>query len=722
MPSAPASGLAGYNFWLDLTTRLNPTLVPPDALNRPSFTIPGLSSDTDYGGRITMTAVDKNGNESAHSAPLAVARTLAPVRATLPLSPDDTAAIDAIVAKSMAKTGQPGVIIDIVGQKGYYTKAYGGGVSTDGHFRIGSVTKTFTGHLILREISKGTLHLSDTLDKFVSGVPSGNLITIQHMLMMRSGVYDYEADTLLKLEVTLFPTMSISSAQLLQTIQQNASGFTPGTAYQYTNSNYILLGYVLAAVTGRNPPDMITQDLITPLGMTETSYPPANSSAIPAPAVTGYKSGFFGLGLLGLQDGSAQSPEFYGMAGAVISTVGDLTSKWGAELRDGKLLSPATQALRMSTFLPAAWTGDPAAGPTFGYGLAILQIGSWFGHDGSIPGYDCCVMFEPQTQSVITVMDNFQTAGLAALVDIWYYIAKYLFPGSTDAPNYAAPQIPITAMGIPSAEAFGNATVFVLAPGSIQGIGIPSAEAFGTGTITGGFQPITWINETHTDEAVPQGAVGCWVEQIGGGAAGQDGTSGNGYVQAGGNGGGSGAYIERTFIPVASLGPTVSTRRGLAGASNGASGGDTSFISGSVNLTAGGAVGTAAGTAVVAGVTATAHNGCNAGVSDTTTNTPAGGGAGGGYQFGAAYGGSNGGSSKAVPGGAANTGVAPADAPAGRGGAGGGGGVGGYFGNGGHGAPGSKYGAGGGGGGGANAGAAGAGGHGGDGYQKVEWV
>lgn len=721
MPSAAPSGLAGYNFWLDLTTRINDALVPPDALNTPSYTIPGLASDTDYGGRITMTAVDKNGNESAHSAPLAVGRTLAPVRSTLPLIAADTAAIDAIVAKSMAKTGQPGVILEVVSPKGYYTKAYGGGVSTDGHFRIGSVTKTFTAHLILREIDKGTLHLTDTLDKFVSGVPNGNLITIQHMLMMRSGVYDYEANTLLQLEVTLFPTMSITSAQLLQIIQQNAGSFAPGTAYAYTNSNFVLLGFVLAAVTGRNPSDMITQDIITPLGLTETSYPPGNTSAIPAPAVTGYKNGFFGLGLLGLQDGSAQSPEFYGMAGAVISTVGDLI-KWGKELRDGTLLSPATQALRMSTFSPGPWSGDPAAGSTFGYGLGLIQVGSWFGHDGSIPAYDCCVMFEPQTQSVITVMDNFQTAGLAALVDIWYYIAKYLFPGSTDMPNYAAPQIPITSFGIPSAEAFGNATVFVLAPGSIQGIGIPSAEAVGSGTILGGFRPSTQVNETHTDEDVPQGAQGAWVQEFGGGAAGQDGSSGNGYVQPGGSGGGGGAYIERTFIPVASMGPKYSTQRGLGGVGNGASGGDTYFRSGGVNLTAGGAVGGAGGTAVASGVTANTHNGCNAGVSDTTTNTPAGGGTGGGYQTGAAYGGSNGGSSKTVTGGAANTGVAPANAADGNGGAGGGGGVGGYFGQAGAGAAGGKYGGGGGGGGGANAGGPGAGGHGGDGYLKVEWV
>ena len=74
------------------------------------------------------------------------------------------------------------------------TKSYGVAgkkkLTPDAYYRMGSITKSFTALAVLREVEKGNLSLDDKLSKFVSGVPNGNLITIKHLLMMRSGVYD----------------------------------------------------------------------------------------------------------------------------------------------------------------------------------------------------------------------------------------------------------------------------------------------------------------------------------------------------------------------------------------------------------------------------------------------------------------------------------------------------------------------------------------------------
>lgn len=262
------------------------------------------------------------------------------------------------------------------------------------------------------------------------------------------------------------------------------------------------------------------------------------------------------------------------------------------------------------------------------------------------------------------------------------------------------------------------------------------------------FTPFTETNVEHTNQAVPAGCNGCWVTANGGGAAGQNGV-GN-HQASGMGGGGSGARIDRVWIPRSLLGTTYSTGYGRGGATAAAAGGDTFFRSGNVNLTAGGgqpgsgATGGAGGTPTAAGVTGVVtHPGCaggtgttaggGAGASDTVNEVGGGGGAGGSGNSG---GGGAGGNSPSAAGGAASTGGGSvggsgqpgADAAAGHdaGGGGSGGGVGIVFfgsGQGGPGGKGGKAGAGGGSGGNGNSngGVGGAFAPGSDGHLLVEW-
>lgn len=350
-----------------------------------------------------------------------------------PMKSADTTAIDKIVKTGMAQSGAaPGVVVGVWSPQGTYVKAFGTGVAVNDHFRFGSVTKTFTGTLVLRAVDQGLLSLNDPLSKYVSGVPNGNSITIQNLLMMQSGAYDYQSNQLLEIAYTLLPTMPWTSAQSLALIKSNKSQFTPGTQYQYTNSNHILLGYVLQTVTKRTITDLFVNDLIKPLNLTQTSWPTGNG--LPSPSATGYGT----WPIIGLRrDITSLNPNMFWAAGQLVGTIGDLL-KWGQELRDGTLLSPAMQQLRLTTFNQEPYTGTGP--PTFGYGLAEIEIEDWRGHDGSVPGFDCAVMFHEATGSVIAVWENFQTAGLESLVYYWYNIAKYVVPGSVDLRAASAPK------------------------------------------------------------------------------------------------------------------------------------------------------------------------------------------------------------------------------------------------------------------------------------------
>lgn len=363
---------------------------------------------------------------------LALAQTV-PAQAQ-PLSLIDQQFVDTTVTSAIQAGGQPGVAIAITGPKGDYAKAYGIAssipyrtLSLNDHFRIGSVTKSFTATAILMQVDQGKLSLDDTLDQFVPGVPNGHLITIRHMLMMRSGVFDYQSDPLIAFVFTLFPTWTFSPAGALQSIQNHPSQFTPGTQYQYTNSNYQLLGMVLEKVTGKKYQDVIKDDILTPLGLTKTSFP-ANAS-MPAPYAKGYSPLAFGF----YRDVTAINPALFGAAGAMVSTIGDM-QKWGNAMRDGVLLSPQSQTLQQTTFCPVPYSGE---GPTaFGYGLGYISFGRWLGHDGSVPGYGSEVFYDPQTGAVIVGMETMQTPDLAIFSRIMQRVAAGLYPGSMETPAY----------------------------------------------------------------------------------------------------------------------------------------------------------------------------------------------------------------------------------------------------------------------------------------------
>lgn len=372
--------------------------------------------------------------------PIAAFALVAPAHAK-PLSPADQAFVDATIQASMTKNGNSQYTISITGPKGDYTKAYGISnkaaktpATVNDHFRIGSITKTFTSTAILKLVDQGKLKLTDTLDKYVPGVPNGKNITIKHMLMMRSGILDYSQDTTVKLVMNLIPTWNFSPAGALQTIKKYPSQFTPGTQYQYSNSNYQLLGMIIEKVSGQPYQTYITNTIIKPLGLTETGFPDPKkfqNPTMPTPVAHGYGSAIWGANY----DMTKQNPAFYGAAGAMWSTIGDLT-KFGNAMKNQQLLSPSMRALQTSTFCGVNAAMPAPAPQTFGYGMGIISYGRWIGHDGSIPGYSTESFYNADNGAVIAGFENKQTANLAALSYVMANIADHLYPGSMNTQQY----------------------------------------------------------------------------------------------------------------------------------------------------------------------------------------------------------------------------------------------------------------------------------------------
>lgn len=588
--------IVGQHFYDEVTdTRLTINPIPFES----EFDLSGLPANNDY--LISATNVDAAGNESPRSVPFPFS-TL-PVTSTPDpaLSAADIAAVDAIVAGVMNEYKQPGVNLIVTGPRGKYARAYGVSdttnntpLSLDDHYRIGSITKLFTAHAVMRYIDSGLLEFTDILEDYVPGVPNGSQITIRDLLMHRSGVYEYTAA--IGMTMVMSPTAAYSEDEALKVIKANPSQFPPGSKTGYSNSNYILLGAVLRAVTGRPIRNIIIEDIIEPSGLLETTWPTGN--LIPAP----YTKGAGPKGLLGLLgifgDVSSFNPELAGAAGAITSTVGDL-SKWMRVIRDGDLLSDEMHEDWLNTFEAIPNTTE---GPTqLGYGLGLMQFGRWVGHNGAIPGFGDIAMFDPETGASIVVMENIQLAKIPFQV-VFHRVAKYLYPDSLTAPTYpVTPPLGITIR--PSAALVtvtgGTPRVtvanpnYVAQPGpalvTVTG-GTPGSAALvispaaATVTVTGGtptvtvesaFTPFTEENLTRVARPVPEGLTkGVYVTLLGGGGNGNPKSSGTG-----GRGGVGGARLGEVLVPKELLGPVYDVDLGAIGT-------PVKFASGDVVLTA----------------------------------------------------------------------------------------------------------------------------------------
>jgi D-alanyl-D-alanine carboxypeptidase len=265
-------------------------------------------------------------------------------------------------------------------------------------YRIASVTKSFVAAVVLQLVGEGRLRLSDPVARRLPGlVPDGGTITIRQLLSHSSGLFDYDEDSAWVKARLARPGRVWSARELVRIAVRHPPHFEPGSFWRYSNTNYVVLGLLVEAVTGRPLGAVLRSRLVEPLQLRATAYPLRT-------ALTGaYAHGYLVSGppLPGppgsLIDTSALvSPSSWG-AGQLVSNADDVTAFFAA-LLGGRLLRPA-QLRALKT---------PVAG--FDYGLGIYsrptRCGVAWGHNGDIPGWRNVVFATSDGRRVATVMVN----------------------------------------------------------------------------------------------------------------------------------------------------------------------------------------------------------------------------------------------------------------------------------------------------------------------------
>lgn len=280
------------------------------------------------------------------------------------------------------------------------------------HFRIGSQTKTFTATVVLQLVDEGKVALDAPIEQYLPGVVDGNGydgndITVRELLQHESGIPSDDSNSPGRQNADGTYTL----ANLVKDGLSLAPSSTPGTAFEYSNTNYEILGMLIEAVTGESVGDAITARIITPLGLTDTTFAAAGDHTLPTPYVHGYSGGTLGGLYYWLDNTESVEPSMYSSAGAIVSTEADLTTFFQA-LLGGKLVSAASLAAMQQT---VPYTGAPA-GYYYGLGLASHALscgGTAWGHPGNVPGYASWTAVTSDGRYA-TVVANNMTADLAA--------------------------------------------------------------------------------------------------------------------------------------------------------------------------------------------------------------------------------------------------------------------------------------------------------------------
>lgn len=300
------------------------------------------------------------------------------------------------------------------------TRTFGGSdpVQLTDHVRVGSVTKTMTGTVILQLVGEGRLSLSDPVANFVPQVPNGQNITIAQLLDMSSGLFNYTETLELNQILDDDPQHVFSPQEVLTLAFQHDPYFPPGEGYHYSNTNTVLLGLIIEQLTGQSASAAFQDRIFRPLGISQTSLPALSDSSIPLEHPLGYQ---FGTnvetirsqvlppdqqaaafsGALSPLDMTNSNPGWGWTAGSGISTAEDLLV-YGRALAAGGLLPDNLQQLRLAS-VKSLNPNDPQAP---GYGLALARFGNFYGHTGELPGFNTFMAYDPTTRTTLVCWSN----------------------------------------------------------------------------------------------------------------------------------------------------------------------------------------------------------------------------------------------------------------------------------------------------------------------------
>jgi D-alanyl-D-alanine carboxypeptidase len=252
-------------------------------------------------------------------------------------------------------------------------------------YRIGSISKMFTATLIMQLIEEKKLNMDTKLDKFFPEIPNAGKITISHLLSHRSGIHNFTDDE----AYGTYMQQAKTQKELLDIIAKAGSDFEPDSKAEYSNSNFVLLGFIVEKLRGKPYAEVLQKKIAAKADLKDTYYG-AKISAAKNESASFQLTTEWNL----FPETDMSIP---GGAGAIVSTPTDL-DKFITALFNGKLISKSALN-QMMVFKD-------------GYGRGIFEIPfgdkKFYGHGGSIDGFNSMLGYNPEDKVAFAYCSNGQ--------------------------------------------------------------------------------------------------------------------------------------------------------------------------------------------------------------------------------------------------------------------------------------------------------------------------
>ncbi len=325
------------------------------------------------------------------------------------LPPDLAAKVQAAVTDVINRTHVPSASVGIV-QNGRitYTAAFGQArlspptpATPDMHYAIGSISKQFTTACILLLAEEGKLTLDDPVSKYFPELTRAKEVTIRNLLSHTSGYEDYAPQ-----DYTIPAWTKPTTAQaVVHEWATKPLDFDPGTQYQYSNTNFNIVGLIVEKASGQPFWKYLSARVLTPLGLTKTIDMDTQRDQLEP-------IGYFRNALGPLRPALMEAPGWYFADGEMAMPVGDLL-KWDISMIDQSLLKPASYAMMETGF-------KLKNGQSIGYGLGV-SVGTRDGHrlvahSGEVGGFVASNVVFPDDKIAVVVLTNQEASSAAGAI------------------------------------------------------------------------------------------------------------------------------------------------------------------------------------------------------------------------------------------------------------------------------------------------------------------
>ncbi len=311
---------------------------------------------------------------------------------------DIEAAIDTIFHQAYPVHSPGATVLIAKDDKILYRKAFGRAnlelnvpMKPENVLPLASITKQFTSVAILILMEQGQLSLKDPLSKYITDFPRGNAITVHHLLNHTSGIVSYTNLPAFRTKTRL----DLTPEEIIDSFKNLPLDFNPGEKYAYSNSGYVLLGYIIEKLSGRSYEDFIQENIFDKLGMKNSYY--ANTYKIIPNRANGYQ----------LYEGNYENAEYMSTtipyaAGSLMSTIDDMFL-WQSAIHKNILISESSKQIAFTNY-----TLTNGKHTNYGYGWAINEIAgvATVEHTGGINGFTTSGIYVPGTNFYSIVLTN----------------------------------------------------------------------------------------------------------------------------------------------------------------------------------------------------------------------------------------------------------------------------------------------------------------------------